>query len=303
MKEFEVTKKYDNKRIDFVLISTFPQLSINTLYKSFRKKDIRVNGKRVPMDHLVNEGDNVEIYIVDDILYGLSNKNSDMIYGCFSIVYEDQNILLVNKKPGILVHSDINQSQNTLIELIEKYLKETDPQSTPALCHRLDRNTGGLILIAKNIASLNILLHKIKAKEITKLYQCLVKGKMEHPSKTLKAYLKKDPKNSKVYLSDAPQKGYSEIITKYSVISFKNDISKLEIELITGKTHQIRAHLSHISHPILGDGKYGVNSFNKLHGAKYQQLWAYKIIFNFKTDSGILNYLRNRSFEVPPEFN
>ncbi|MFZ5988808.1 MAG: RluA family pseudouridine synthase [Bacillota bacterium] len=313
MRTLIVTEEKANKRIDRILKETFSNMPQSAMYKAFRKKDIKVNGTRVKEDYVVKLNDKVDIYIVDEILDGASKAGSYTADKAFSVVYEDKNILIANKKQGIPVHPDKDQTENTLIDLVRDYIKnkgEYRKNSTfaPSLCHRLDRNTGGLIMIAKNEESLGIILRKIKTGEIKKYYQCMVKGRMNQKEGLLKAFLEKDENKSRVFIKDTRTKKSVEILTKYKVLSYEEiegsdeGISVLEVELLTGRTHQIRAHFAYIGHPIAGDGKYGSNSFNRLLGIKYQALWAYKLKFDFDRDSGILNYLKGKEFKVQPEF-
>jgi 23S rRNA pseudouridine955/2504/2580 synthase len=308
MRSIIINEKYDNKRIDKIIKEIFPDMPVNALYKAFRKRDIKVNGIRVKEDHIVSNKDKVEIFITDEIIEAVPLKEQISNNKGFSVVYEDDNLLIVNKDQGIAVHPDKEETKNTLIDLVKVYLtakgeyKPENPDSfTPSLCHRLDRNTGGLVIIAKNNKSLKIILDKIKFKEIKKFYQCLVKGKPEKNSGELKAFLEKDEHNSRVYIHNERKRGSTEIITGYKVLSYENDISRLEVELVTGKTHQIRAHLSYLGHPIIGDGKYSTNAINRPSGFKYQALWACRIVFDFK-DAGFLNYLKGKQFEVKPGF-
>jgi 23S rRNA pseudouridine955/2504/2580 synthase len=309
MRSITVKSKYVNKKLEYVIKNEFPNMPASAMYKAFRKKDIRVNGIRVKEDYLVNPGYKIDIYISDNIIDGKPLLKDSTINMGFDIVYEDNNILIANKEQGIPVHPDNEQKGNTLIDNIKSYLElkgdycpKNKNSFTPSLCHRLDRNTGGLVIIAKNQESLKTILDKIKNKEIKKYYQCLVQGHVEKKSSTLKAYLEKDARKSRVFVSNVKSKNAVEIITKYRVLSYETSYTKLEVELITGRTHQIRAHLAYIGHPIVGDGKYGANQFNRSMGMKSQALWAYKLYFDFSGKS-CLDYLKERVFEVNPGFS
>ena len=287
---------YDNKKLDRFILDTIPNLSRNNLFKAFRQKDIKLNDKRISSNTAIKAGDIIEIFIDDKLLNDKNESLSDS--SAPEIVYEDNNILIVNKRPGIEVKS---LSEESLISIVTKYLKNKEENIEPTLCHRLDRNTGGLVIIAKNQEALEVILEKIKNREVKKYYKCLVVGSPNPKQAELKHYLFKDSKKSQVYIYDTKRTGCVEIITKYKVLDAGDEISKLEVELVTGKTHQIRAHLSHIGHPIVGDGKYGINSINKKFKSKHQMLWAYKIVFDFK-EGGILNYLKGKTFEIEIEW-
>jgi 23S rRNA pseudouridine955/2504/2580 synthase len=275
-----------NIRIDEFIKKTFPDLSINILYKTFRKKDIKVNGKRINNNFPIKNGDKVDIYIDKKYLYNLKNNELE-------IVYEDENILITNKPQGISVQGTENIS---LIKLVNSHYKNI-PNVEPRLCHRIDRNTGGLVIISKNKTIHNAILNEFGY--IKKFYICYVNGIIEKPYEELKAYLIKDSKTSKVSIFNEYIKNSKKIITIYKLISAKNNISKLEIYLKTGRTHQIRAHLAHIGYPLIGDGKYGLNKINKEYSLKYQTLWAYKFNFCFPENSK-LSYLNNKKIEIAP---
>lgn len=335
MQSIIIDGKYAQEKIEKVLQDIYPDLSYGTLQKAFRKKDIKANGTRVSREYIVMPGDQLDIYIVDDLLNGVKStehpedtnmsdyekrtggtsgnspckKRINVTKG-FSVVYEDENILLVNKEPGMPVHPDKEQTERTLIDLAREYLKCKDStpltsnQFQPELCHRLDRNTGGLVIIAKNQASYDIILKKLEAREIRKFYQCLVKGKLIKKEDQLKAYLWKDARKSQVFINHQKTKGAVEIITGYKVLEYNaaKDVSHLEVELITGRTHQIRAHMAFIGHPIIGDGKYGTNEINRAFGLKQQALWACRIKFAFKGSTALLGYLNGKEFFVNPGF-
>ncbi len=286
MKKLIVNEKYHEKKLNKFLLDNLDGLSYSLFCNTLRKKDIKINGKRVNKDVILYKGDEVLVYIADSLL---EQKNSIDL----NIIFEDENILFINKPINLEVTGN-----NSLTTLVHKKYENFDFKPMP--CHRIDRNTTGLVLFAKNEKSLEILLSKFKNHEIEKHYLALVYGHPSYNSKKIEAYLFKDNKKSMVYISDTPKKGYSKIITSYNILEKRpNNTSFLDVEIETGKTHQIRAHLAHLGYPIIGDGKYGKNDINKQFNRKTQMLCSYKIIFKFKTNADILNYLNNSCFELP----
>ena len=289
MKKLIVSKKYDGKKLNKFLLENMPNLTYGLFCNTLRKKDIKINEKRINKDTTVHEGDEILVYIADSLLEGKNQIKLD-------VVYEDDNILLINKPANIEV-----TGENSLTLLVHNNYETSSFKPMP--CHRLDRNTTGLVLFAKNEIALNILLDKFKKHEIEKHYLALVYGIPNVQHKRCEAYLFKDNKKSMVYISDVPKKCYVKIITSFSVLEKRKDnTSLLDVEIETGKTHQIRAHLAYLGFPIIGDGKYGKNDINKSFKKSCQMLCSYKLKFNFSSDSGVLNYLNGREFVFKNSF-
>ena len=279
MKILVVDEKYNNKKLDKFIFDKFPSLSSGLFYKTLRKKDFRVNDNRISENIILHTGDEIKVFISDELL---ENNVS------LSTIYEDDNILVIDKPTSIEV-----VGENSVTSILEKKYSYIKP------CHRLDRNTTGLVLFAKNEESLNILLNKFKNHEIEKHYRATIYGIPKVKKSKLEAFLFKDSKKSLVYISDEPKKGYQKIITSYEVIKEdkKQNISVLDVKLETGRTHQIRAHLAYIGFPIIGDGKYGKNEINKKFNKKTQLLESYSLKFSFSSPSSILSYLNGKIIE------
>ena len=307
MKEFQIKKNDAGQRLDKFLSKAVKGLPMSLMYKYIRTKKIKVNRARTEQKYMLQEGDIVQLFIKDEFFDSPERDDSALasITPKLTIVYEDENIILCNKRPGVLVHEDDDGKDNTLIMHIKAYLYqkgEYDPENeqsfAPALCNRIDRNTGGIVIGAKNAEALRVMNEKIKNDEISKFYYCVVHGKMPKKADTLTGFLLKDSDKNQVKIFDKQVKGSKNIITKYKVVSEKNGLSLLEIELVTGRTHQIRAHMSYIGHPLVGDGKYGINKEDRAKGYKYQALYAYRLRFDFDDDSGALGYLKGKEVKL-----
>ncbi len=268
MKILKVDEKYNNKKLISFLQDNFNNLSNSLIYKTLRKKDIKINDKRISENCLLQTGDEIKIYITDDLL----EKQIDI-----PIIFEDDNILVFDKPVGIEV-----TGENSLTS----YAKSLNYAFIEP-CHRLDRNTSGLVLFAKNKIALDELLSAFKNHLVEKHYICVVYGIPTKSSQRLESYLFKDSKKSLVYISDKQLRGYQKIITSYKILkkNLPHNICLLDITLETGRTHQIRAHLAHIGHPIIGDGKYGINQINKSFKKKEQLLCSYSLNFKFNNSS------------------
>lgn len=305
MKTFIINENDSGQRLDKFLAKSVKNLPKNLMYKYIRLKRIKLNGKRCEISTRLNAGDVLQLYINDEF-FEVPKENSFLnVSDNVNIIYEDKNIILVDKPSGLVVHEDDDNSIDTLINRIKHYLynkKEYNPDNelsfTPSLCNRLDRNTTGIVICAKNAESLRILNQKIKDRELHKYYLCVCTGIFDKKEDTLKNYLFKDEKSKTVHIENKKRPNNKQILTKYKVVKEKNNLSLVEINLITGRTHQIRAHLSYIGHPILGDGKYGINHINKKYGVKTQALCSNRLVFDFKTDAGMLEYLNKKSFKT-----
>ena len=312
MREINIGKNDAGQRLDKFLTKAL-DLPIGLLYKSIRTKKIKVNRKRAENNTVLSEGDTIQCFLAEEFFAKLDQTDDVSLSFAnikpkLDIVYEDENIMLLNKRPGVSVHEDENGSTNTLITHIQAYLyqkgeyKPDEEQSfSPALCNRIDRNTGGIVIAAKNAEALRVMNEKIKYREIDKFYLAAVHGVPKPESATIKGWLLKDDKQNMVRVYEKnPPRNAKEIITKYKVVAKSRDSALLEVELLTGRTHQIRAHMAHIGHPLVGDGKYGINKNDRSKGYKYQALYSYKLRFSFDTSAPtVLDYLNGKEFKIP----
>lgn len=307
MRELTVAKNDAGQRLDRFVGKAVPLLPEALLQKYIRLKRIKVNGKGAKRDTRLCSGDVLSLYINDEFFDLPTEENAYLKVNLpkLDIVYEDENILLVNKRPGVLCHSAGGWSHDTLIANIQAYLyqkgewKPREENSfAPALCNRIDRNTGGMVIAAKTAEALRIMNEKIKDREIDKFYLCAVVGRPRPEKGVLKDWLFKDEKKNQVFLKKESCPGAKQAVTEYRTLKTAGELSLVECRLLTGRTHQIRAQMAALGTPLLGDGKYGDERVNRRYGEKGQALYSYRLRFSFTTDAGALNYLRDREFSI-----
>ena len=307
MKQYTATPNDDGVRLSRFVQSVTRDFPTSLFYKSFRNKRVKVNGKKAVPEYRIQAGDLIELYINDEFFDKPSEENLflTLFKPHLTVVYEDEHLLLADKPQGMVVHADETEKVNTLINHIQAYLyqkREWNPKwenaFTPALCNRIDRNTGGIVIAAKDAETLRVINEKIRDRELDKRYLCITVGRPRKPEGRVECFLLKDEQKKQVSVYHKPIPGGKTAITDYKVLETRGELSLVEIGLETGRTHQIRATMADLDCPLLGDGKYGRGDVNRRYGETRQALYAYKLTFDLPTDAGHLNYLRGQSFIV-----
>ncbi|MDD2956719.1 MAG: RluA family pseudouridine synthase [Oscillospiraceae bacterium] len=307
MREFTIGKNDAGQRLDRFVSKSLPLLPTALLQKYIRLKRVKVNGKGSKRDARLECGDILQLYINDEFFDKPSEENLflTVFQPKLTIVYEDESLLLVDKRPGLVVHADETEKVNTLINHIQAYLyqkKEWNPKwenaFAPALCNRIDRNTGGIVIAAKNAEALRVMNEKIRNHEVEKSYLCITVGQPSPPAGKIEGFLLKDEIKKEVTFHRRPVPGGKTAVTLYQTLESRGPFSLVECRLRTGRTHQIRVSMAAMGWPLLGDGKYGNGAINRQYHETRQALYSYKLTFTFPTDAGVLNALRGRTFTV-----
>ncbi len=307
MRELTIGKNDAGQRLDRFISKSLPLLPPALLQKYIRIKRIKCNGARCERSQRLCEGDVLQLYINDEFFEQPREDNLflTLFQPKLDILYEDENLLLLDKRPGLVVHADETEKVNTLINHVQAYLyqkREWNPRwenaFTPALCNRIDRNTGGIVIAAKNAETLRIINDKIRDREITKKYLLITLGQVKPAEGKIECFLRKDEAKKLVSVYHHPVPDGKSAVTLYRTLQNKGELSLVEAELLTGRTHQIRASFADLGHPLLGDGKYGRGDVNRRYGETRQALYSYYLSFDFTTPSGLLDYLQGKSFQV-----
>lgn len=305
MKSYTINSNDANRRVDNFLNHAVPLLPKTLMYKFIRLKKIKLNRKRCQSNDILKEGDVLELYINDEFFEQKIDKDFLSSKGSLNIVYEDENIILLEKEAGLLCHSGNGNESDTLVDRLKSYLykkgeynPENENSFAPSLCNRIDRNTTGIVIGAKNAESLRIINEKIKENQIKKFYLCLVYGATPKQSDTVNCYIKKDDKTNTVKVSKNYVNGSKNAITKYKVLKVGKQTSLLEIELQTGRTHQIRATMDYLGNSLVGETKYIRSAPKNKLKYKYQALVSYKVVFDFDNEENLLSYLKDKEFKL-----
>ncbi len=301
MKEFIINENDADQRVDKFIQKTMKTMPKSLMYKYIRNKKIKVNRKRCEISQRLQVGDTMQCYIPEEFYEVATMRSFLQVPNALDVVYEDDAVLLINKPKGLRAHSDTSEVQDNLADRLLHYLyckKEYDPTTeqsfTPALCHRIDRNTQGLVIAAKTAAALRCMNEKIALRQVEKKYLCIVQGNLKKKQDHIVLYHRKNEKNTAEVI-DREREGYTRMETGYRVLQEAERYSLVEVELHSGKSHQIRALMSWLGHPLLGDVKYGAR---KTKEKTYQALCAYHVAFHFQGDACCLQYLNGRAFEL-----
>ena len=312
MREIVISQNDAGQRLDKFLTKALPSLPVSMLYRAIRTKKIKVNRKRAEPRQMLTVGDVLLLFLPEDVFEGTVERDTaalSRIHTSLHIVYEDEHLLLIDKRAGVTVHKDERGSTDTLLTAVQAYLyqrgeynPEGEQSFAPALCNRLDRNTAGIVIAAKSAAALREMNDLIRERRMRKLYLCAVHGIPSPAEATVRAFLKKDAERNTVRIYDKnPPREAKDIATRYRTIKTKDGIALLEVELLTGRTHQIRAHLAHLGHPLVGDGKYGINREDRRLGYTHQALASYRLDFPSEMSEGsVLSHLAGKSFSIEP---
>ena len=307
MREYTIDRQSAGRRLDRWLSAELPALPLSLMQKFIRLKRIKLNGKPAQRDTRLSEGDRLQLYIGDEFFEKPKAIDPFLskLHPKLNILYEDENLLLVDKRPGLMCHPDAHEKVNTLITHAQAYLYQKgewdsmDPaQFAPALCNRIDRFTGGIVMIAKTEAAMRVLNQKIRSREVEKRYLCIIHGRMHPAAGMLDSYISKADSKKRVTVLDHPAPGAQRAQTRYQTLLCRRGLSLMECELLTGRTPQIRAQFAAKGHPLLGDNQYGSARQNEAFHRSYQALYACQITFRFTSDAGVLNDLNGRSWKV-----
>ena len=303
MKEYAIGPESAGKRLDKWLLRELPRLPMGLMHKYLRLGRIKLNGKAAKGDMRLAEGDILRLFIEDEFFEKPAEADPFLarFHWHLDIAYEDENILIVDKKPGLMVHPDRTEQVNTLLTHVQAYLYQKGDwnpkdksQFPPALCNRIDRFTGGLVIVARNEAALKAMNEKIKDREVKKEYLCIALGGMERTEGVIDTFIVKPEGSRRVRVSRRPEPGAQRALTGYRVLAVRDGLSLVACELMTGRTHQIRAQFAFIGHPLLGDGQYGDAREGERFGRDYQALSAWRLTFDFKTFAGPLDALNGK---------